>query len=163
LTEKYSRKKIRNGSDAGDADAFTAQFLDPLNMWLGHRKDKHAIYGYGDIDRIRPCEFGVHTSWAANRCHVYTSAHERLNRSRSCGDVDELDVQAVALEYPCFFCDPGDRERGGDRRVSDTESLEPLGGMTPNCPEQNKKTSDDRDHFAHRRRKGFHAFFSPRI
>ena len=92
LTEKYPRKKIRDRSDASYADVFTAQLLDPLNMRLGHCKDKHPIYGYGDIDRVRAREPGVHTRWAANRCDVDTSAHERLNRPRSAGYIHEFHV-----------------------------------------------------------------------
>src|SRR5215510_10117691 len=93
LTEKYSRKKIRDGSHAGYTDAFAAQLFDPLNVRFCHRKDKHAIHGNGDIDRVRPREFSVHTRRAANRRDVDASTYKRLNRSRSAGDIDELHVQ----------------------------------------------------------------------
>ena len=160
LTEKYSRKKIRDGSDPGNSDAFTAQLLDTLNIWLGHRKDKHPIYRYGDIDRVRPREFGVHTRRSADRCHVDTSAHKRLDRSRSGGDIDQLNIQTMALEYACLFRNPRYREGRSDRGVGDAELLQSFRGITRLDGGQEKEASPDQDRFSCVRQKRFHSVFS---
>src|SRR5262249_4458779 len=58
-TKKYSRKKIRDGSNPRNPDTLTSQLLDTLNIRLRHRKDKHPIYWYGDINRVCPGKLGV--------------------------------------------------------------------------------------------------------
>jgi hypothetical protein len=130
LTEKYSRKKVRDGSNAGNADAFTAQLLDPLNVRLGHREDQHPVYGYGDIDRVRSRESGVYTRWPANRGYVDTSPHKCLHCPGPAGDINELNIKPVALEYPRLLGNPRYRKGRSDRRVSDSEFLQCLSAMT---------------------------------
>ena len=72
-------EKIRDGADAGDADAFAAHLLDPLDLRRRHREDKHTVDRDRDINRVRAGEFGIHARRAADRRNVYASADQRLD------------------------------------------------------------------------------------
>src|SRR5262249_48905312 len=130
LTEKYSRKKIRDGSNPRNPDTLTSQLLDTLNIRFRHRKDKHPIYRYGDINRVCPGKLGVDARRSADRCQVDTPAQRRLDRSRPGGNIDHFNTQPMALEYSRLFGNPRYGKSRGDRSVGDAELLQPLRSIT---------------------------------
>ena len=108
MPQEYPREEIRDGADSGNTDTLTAQILDPLDLRRRHSEDDYAIDGDGNVDGIGSGELGIDAGRTADGRNVDASADESLDRARSRGNIDKLDVQAVALEYSRFFRDPRD-------------------------------------------------------
>src|SRR5262249_35861972 len=130
LRTNYCGKKSLCVSNLLNPDPLTGHLLDMLNLRLRSRKDNHPIDRYGDINRVCPRELGVYARRSADRCHVDTSAHKRLDRSRSGGDIDQLNIQTMALEYSRLFGNPRYGKSRSDRSVGDAELLQPLRCIT---------------------------------
>ncbi len=99
-----------------------------LNLRLGHRKDDDPIDRNRHVDGIRSGKFRVDARRTADRGNIYAAADQSLNRSRARRDIDELDVQAMALEYSSFFGDPRKRECGGNRCIGHAQFLRRFSG-----------------------------------
>ena len=128
MPQEYPREEIRNGADAGHTDTLAAQILDPLDLRRRHGEDDHAIDRDGYVDGIGSGELGIDARRTADCRDVYASADKRLDRARSRGDVNELDIQSMALEYSRLFGDPRDREGRGDRGIRHAQLLRRFGG-----------------------------------
>jgi hypothetical protein len=128
LPEIDPREKIRDRADAGNTDALATEFLDSLHLWSCDSEHDDAVHRDGDINRIGAGEPGVNAGGAADRSDIDASTHQGLHRTRSCGDVNQLDVETVALEDARLFGDPRDRKSRRDRRIGHAQFFRRFAG-----------------------------------
>ena len=103
LPKKHARKEVGHGPDPADADDLPAEFLNALDVWLGNRKNEHFIDRDRDVSSIRSRKSGIDARRTADRRNIDASAQKRLNGARAVWDINQLDIQAVALKYSCLL------------------------------------------------------------
>src|SRR5262249_59382746 len=94
------------------------------------RKASPVLPGWGKKRGARRGRVGGAPRRPAARCQVDTPAHKRLDRSRPGGDIDQFNIQTMALEYSRLFGNPRYGKSRGDRSVGDAELLQPLRSIT---------------------------------
>jgi len=111
------------------ADALAAQLFDSLDLRLGHREDDDPIDRNRHVDGVRSAKFRVNARRTADRGNIYAAADQSLNRARASGDINQLDVQTMALEYSRLFGDPRKRKSGRNRRIGHAQFLRRFSGV----------------------------------
>ncbi len=134
LFESVTGRDVGAGAETGDADFFSLEFFDPLDVRPREHGKNQFVDGGADDFEVRAAEARSDRRGSAQRRDVHFSRHRDLGELGAVGNENDLVVQPFFGEEAGIVRDPDADVSAADGAVTDAQ---PLRGRRAGNPEEN--------------------------
>src|SRR5581483_1126184 len=139
-----ARQIVGHGAETRDAQHLTAQIFEPIDLRLHKQPVIRPIGRAHDRDELRAAQHGGDRCVGRGEAGLEIAAEERLYDDGTRRDINQLGVDAVALERADLLRHPGAGRHGADRRIAE-DHLGALGRLRAGSENQREKKRRQRN------------------